>query len=53
MPEAHAGRPLDHVHGRVSNLRAGKGFDAGAPNVEAVYHGPATRSAPSVVLSWD
>jgi catechol 2,3-dioxygenase-like lactoylglutathione lyase family enzyme len=135
MPEAHAGRLLDHVHLRVSDLEASKRFykavleavgreltwegedrfaadelfvsadgpatgnlhialqaeneeavqrfhqaalgaggrDNGAPgerryhpgyyaayaldpdgnNVEAVYHGPARRSAESVVFSWD
>jgi len=135
MPEAHAGRLLDHVHLRVADLEASKRFykaaleavgreltfdgedrfaadelfvsadgpptgnlhiafqtpdkgavqrfheaalaaggrDNGAPgerryhpgyyaafaldpdgnNVEAVYHGPARRSAPSVVFSWD
>jgi catechol 2,3-dioxygenase-like lactoylglutathione lyase family enzyme len=135
MPEAHAGRLLDHVHLRVSDLDASKRFyravleavgreltldreeffgadelfvsadgpvterlhiafqapdeetvqsfhaaalgaggrDNGAPgersyhpgyysayvldpdgnNVEAVYHGPHRRSAPSVVFSWE
>src|SRR4026209_523699 len=135
MPEAHAGRLLDHLHLRVSDLEASKRFyaaalaplglgltgegddwfsadelfvsddgahtsglhpavraadrapvdrfyeatraaggrDNGAPgertyhpgyyaafvldpdgnNVEAVYHGPVRRSAPSVVFSWD
>jgi catechol 2,3-dioxygenase-like lactoylglutathione lyase family enzyme len=135
MPEAHAGRLLDHVHLRVSDLEASKRFyravleavgreltgegkeyfaadelfvsadgpvtgnlhfalqapdeetvqrfhaaalrgggrDNGAPgerdyhpgyyaayaldpdgnNVEAVYHGPARRSAPSVVFTWE
>ena len=135
MPEAHAGRLLDHVHLRVSDLEASKRFykavleavgreltfegegafaadelfvsadgpvtgnlhvafqaadertvqrfheaalavggrDNGAPgereyhpgyyaayaldpdgnNVEAVYHGPVRRSAPSVVFSWE
>jgi len=135
MPEAHAGRLLDHVHLRVADLEASKRFykaaleavgreltfdaedrfaadelfvstdgpptgnlhiafqaadeetvhrfheaalvaggrDNGAPgerryhpgyyaafaldpdgnNVEAVYHGPVRRSAPSVVVSWD
>jgi catechol 2,3-dioxygenase-like lactoylglutathione lyase family enzyme len=135
MPEAHAGRLLDHVHLRVSDLEATKRFykavlealggelssegdeyfaadelfvsadgpvtqglhlafqapdeetvrrfheaavaaggrDNGAPgerdyhpgyyaayaldpdgnNVEAVYHGPVRRSAPSVVFSWE
>jgi catechol 2,3-dioxygenase-like lactoylglutathione lyase family enzyme len=134
MPESHAGRLLDHVHLRVSNLDASKrfyraaveavglgitgegdgwfsadelfvsddgppaarvhvafqaadrdvvarfheaavaagGIDNGRPgersyhpgyyaayvldpdgnNIEAVYHGPAERSAPSVVFSW-
>lgn len=28
-------------------------LDPDGTNVEAVYHGPAERSAPSVVLSWD
>jgi catechol 2,3-dioxygenase-like lactoylglutathione lyase family enzyme len=28
-------------------------LDPDGNNVEAVYHGPATRSAPSVVFSWD
>ena len=28
-------------------------LDPDGTNVEAVYHGPATRSAPSVVFSWD
>jgi len=135
MPEAHAGRLLDHLHLRVSDVGASKRFyagalaplglgitsegdgwfsadelfvsadgpptsglhiafqaedrdaverfyaaalaaggrDNGAPgersyhpgyyaafvldpdgtNVEAVYHGPVERSAPSVVFSWD
>ena len=135
MPEAHAGRLLDHLHLRVSDVGASKRFyagalaplglgitsegdgwfsadelfvsadgpatsglhiafqaedrdaverfyaaalaaggrDNGAPgersyhpgyyaafvldpdgtNVEAVYHGPVRRSAPSVVFSWD
>jgi catechol 2,3-dioxygenase-like lactoylglutathione lyase family enzyme len=135
MPEAHAGRLIDHVHLRVSDLEASKRFykavleavgkaltldtdvyfaadelfvsadgpvtrdlhlafqaddeetvrrfheaalgaggrDNGAPgerdyhpgyyaayaldpdgnNVEAVYHGPARRSAESVVITWD
>jgi catechol 2,3-dioxygenase-like lactoylglutathione lyase family enzyme len=135
VPEAHAGRLLDHVHLRVSDLEASKRFykavleavgreltfegegafaadelfvsadgpvtgnlhvalqapdertvqrfheaalavggrDNGAPgereyhpgyyaayaldpdgnNVEAVYHGPVRRSAPSVVFSWE
>ena len=135
MPEAHAGRLLDHLHLRVSDLEASKRFyagalaplglaltgegehsfsvdelyvsddgpptaglhlafqaqdreaverfheaaltsggrDNGAPgersyhpgyyaafvldpdgtNVEAVYHGPVRRSAPSVVFTWD
>jgi catechol 2,3-dioxygenase-like lactoylglutathione lyase family enzyme len=135
MPEAHAGRLLDHVHLRVADLEASKRFyravleavglgltldteqyfaadelfvstdgpvtgnlhlalqaadeetvrrfheaalaaggrDNGGPderdyhpgyyaayaldpdgnNVEAVYHGPAERSAPSVVITWE
>ena len=135
MPEAHAGRLLDHLHLRVSDVGASKRFYAGAlaplglgitsegdgwfsadelfvsadgpatsglhialqaedtdavdrfyeaalasggrdngppgersyhpgyyaafvldpdgTNVEAVYHGPVERSAPSVVFSWD
>lgn len=135
MPEAHAGRLLDHLHLRVSDVEASKRFFAGAlaplglgitsegdgwfsadelfvsadgpatsglhiafqaedrdaverfyaaalaaggrdngppgersyhpgyyaafvldpdgTNVEAVYHGPVERSAPSVVFSWD
>jgi len=135
MPEAHAGRLLDHLHLRVSDVEASKRFYAGAlaplglgitsegdgwfsadelfvsadgpatsglhiafqaedrdaverfyaaalaaggrdngppgersyhpgyyaafvldpdgTNVEAVYHGPVERSAPSVVFSWD
>jgi catechol 2,3-dioxygenase-like lactoylglutathione lyase family enzyme len=135
MPEAHAGRLLDHVHLRVSDVEASKRFykavleavgrqpvsegdgylaadelfvsadgpltgnlhlafqaddeetvqrfhdaalaaggrDNGAPgerhyhpgyyaayaldpdgnNVEAVYHGPVSRSAPSVVFTWE
>ena len=28
-------------------------FDPDGNNIEAVYHGPVRRSAPSVVLSWD
>jgi hypothetical protein len=28
-------------------------LDPDGTNVEAVFHGPADRSAPSVVVSWD
>jgi len=46
MPDAHAGRLVDHI---LRGVRP----DPDGTNVEAVYHGPVERSAASVVLSWD
>ena len=40
----HKGRLFDHVHLRTADMAASE-------NVEAVYHGPAERSAPSVVFT--
>jgi hypothetical protein len=40
--EHHVGRLIDHVH---------RELDPDGNNVEAVFHGPAKRSAPSVVVS--
>ena len=60
--ELHIGRLIDHVHLRARDLEATKRFykavlgALGIPvgtesaDVEAVFHGPAKRSAASVVI---
>lgn len=53
MPEGHAGRLFDHVHLRVSDLDASRRFYRDGNNIEAVFHGPAERSAESIVFRWD
>jgi hypothetical protein len=41
------------AHATIPGLRALCVLEPDGTNVEAVYHGPAKRSAPSVVFSWD
>ncbi len=61
MPEAHAGRLLDHVHLRVRDVEASKRFYAGALEPLGLditgegdgCHGPVERSAESVVFTWE
>ena len=69
VPGARPGSTVDRFHaaalaaggrdngapGERSITRAHAAFvlDPDGTNVEAVYHGPVERSAPSVVFTWD
>ena len=65
MP-SHCGRLIDHLHLRVTDVEPGSApgerpdhpgdyaafvLDPDGNNIEAVFHGPAERSAPSVVIT--
>ena len=46
----HRGRLLDHVHLHTSGYDAAFLLDPDGSDIEAVYHGPAKRSAAAVVI---